>query len=94
MTVAQRSYTIGMKIAVSIPDRVFADAEALAKRLGKSRSQLYADAVREYLRNHEADSVTDRINEAVAGFSPEGLESDLGFVRVAGQAVLRRNEWR
>jgi predicted transcriptional regulator len=36
-----------MKTAISIPDDVFERAERLAKLVGKSRSQLYCDAVRE-----------------------------------------------
>lgn len=33
-----------MKTAVSIPDNIYTSAEKLAKRLGKSRSQLYTQA--------------------------------------------------
>jgi predicted CopG family antitoxin len=48
----------GMKTAISIPDDVFAGAERLAKRTKKSRSQLFSDAVREYLARHTAEEVT------------------------------------
>ncbi len=51
-----------MKIAISIPDPVFEAAEHLARRLGKSRSQLYAEAVAEYLQAHRADAVTERLD--------------------------------
>jgi metal-responsive CopG/Arc/MetJ family transcriptional regulator len=47
-----------MKTAISIPDDVFAGAERLAKRTKKSRSQLFSDAVREYLARHTAEEVT------------------------------------
>lgn len=50
-----------MKIAISVPDEVFEAGEHLAKQLGLSRSQLYADALSAYLqrtggcgRNREA----------------------------------------
>jgi metal-responsive CopG/Arc/MetJ family transcriptional regulator len=36
-----------MKTAISIPDDVFAAAERLARRLKKSRSELYSRALRE-----------------------------------------------
>jgi metal-responsive CopG/Arc/MetJ family transcriptional regulator len=36
-----------MKTAVSIPDDLFEQAEELARRSKKSRSQLFADALRE-----------------------------------------------
>lgn len=51
-----------MKIAISIPDAVFEAAERLAARLGKSRSQLYAEAVTEYLADHRADAVTEKLD--------------------------------
>jgi len=38
-----------MKIAISIPDPIFQAAEGLAHRLGISRSELYAEALAEYM---------------------------------------------
>ena len=52
-----------MKTAISIPDPVFEAAEDLAKRLGKSRSQLYAEALRQYLERHRDQDITRRLNE-------------------------------
>ena len=52
-----------MKTAISIPDPVFEAAEELARRLGKSRSQVYAEALRQYLERHDQD-MTRRLNEA------------------------------
>src|SRR5689334_20092234 len=42
------SYTAHMKTAISIPDRVFTQADRLAKRLGLTRSELYARAVERF----------------------------------------------
>ena len=55
-----------MKTAVSIPDSVFHSAEALAARLGMSRSELYSNAVREYMKTHGRDKVTEALNEVYA----------------------------
>lgn len=55
-----------MKVAISIPDSVFEAAERLAGRLGKSRSQLYTEAVAEYLADHRADAVTEKLNAVYA----------------------------
>lgn len=52
-----------MKTAVSIPDSVYASAEKLANRLGKSRSQLYAQALSNYLSTHQKEEVTTKLNE-------------------------------
>jgi metal-responsive CopG/Arc/MetJ family transcriptional regulator len=78
-----------MKTAVSIPDDVFARAERLAKRSRKSRSQLYSDAVREYIARHSPEDITkamNRVCDQVPG------ESD-ALVRTAVRRTLERVEW-
>jgi metal-responsive CopG/Arc/MetJ family transcriptional regulator len=55
-----------MKTAISLPDDLFASADELAERLGVSRSELYADAVAEYLAKHRGQDVTARLNEVYA----------------------------
>lgn len=54
-----------MKTAVSLPDRVYREAEGYAKRTRKSRSQLYAEALAEYLARHAPDEVTEAMNGVV-----------------------------
>ena len=51
-----------MKTAVSLPDDVFRAAERHARRARKSRSQLYAEALSEYLARHAPDEVTEAMN--------------------------------
>ncbi len=55
-------YTDGMKTAVSLPDELFVEADRLAKRLKKSRSQLYQEAVQEYLWRHSVEHVVEGLN--------------------------------
>jgi metal-responsive CopG/Arc/MetJ family transcriptional regulator len=52
-----------MKTAISIPDEVFDAADDMAKRLGISRSRLYATAVREFLDTHRNRGVTERLDQ-------------------------------
>lgn len=52
-----------MKTAISIPDNVFESAEKLANRLGKSRSQLYTQALSSYLLKHRNDNLTRKLDE-------------------------------
>jgi predicted transcriptional regulator len=52
-----------MKTAVSVPDEVFEMAERLARRMKKSRSQLYSEAIGEYVARHAPDAVTERMNQ-------------------------------
>ena len=55
-----------MKTAISVPDAVFREGEQLAKKLGKSRSELYATALAAFLEAHRRDDVTARLNEVYA----------------------------
>jgi hypothetical protein len=59
-----------MKTTISVPEDVFEKAERLAARTDKSRSQLFTEAMREYLARHDPDSVTERLNELVDELSP------------------------
>ena len=54
-----------MKTAVSIPDTLFRRAEELARRLGKSRSQIYQEALADYVARREPDAVTVALDEVV-----------------------------
>lgn len=83
------SNTLGMKVAVSIPDDVFAEAESLAKRLKASRSQIYSRALGEFLGRHAPDRVTEQMNDVI---SSVGEETD-DFSRRAARRTLRRVEW-
>ena len=65
-----------MKIAISIPDEIFEDAEYLAHRQGKSRSKLYADAIAEYVGVYSTGSITEQLN-SVYGIEDSTLDSPL-----------------
>jgi metal-responsive CopG/Arc/MetJ family transcriptional regulator len=54
---------VDVKTAVSLPDDLFSLAEAAARRLRMSRSQLYATALAEYLNRRETDAITEVLNE-------------------------------
>jgi antitoxin MazE6 len=55
-----------MKVAVSIPEDLFDSAESLGKRLGLSRSRLYATALAEFLAKHQGRKTTERLNRVYA----------------------------
>ncbi len=83
------SYTLGMKTAVSIPDKVFEEAEQLARRMETSRSALYARALAEYIARHGTDQVTALMNETLDDL---GVADD-GFAAAAAQRTLQETEW-
>ena len=82
-------YNNSMKTAISIPDDVFESADALAERLGVSRSWLYSSAVAEYVAKHQDAKVTARLN-AVYANQPSQLDP---AVRNAQRRTARRAEW-
>lgn len=55
-----------MKVALSIPDDLFESAEAVCKRLGISRSRLYANALAEYVAKHRSRKITERLDSVYA----------------------------
>jgi len=57
---------LAMKVAVSLPDPVFKAADLLARKLHKSRSQVYAEALTAYVGTHCADAVREQLNAVYA----------------------------
>jgi metal-responsive CopG/Arc/MetJ family transcriptional regulator len=55
-----------MKVAVSVPDKLFKSGDALAKRLGVSRSRLYSDALADMIAKHRGKAITERFNAVYA----------------------------
>ena len=78
-----------MKTAVSIPDDIFERAERLASQARRSRSEVYAAALDEYLVRHAEDEVTDAMNRVCA----EVGGTDDTFLAAAGRQVLASTEW-
>lgn len=78
-----------MKTAISLPDDLFDDAEALARKLDVSRSRLIALALAEYVARHRAGRVTERL-DAVYG-AEEGKRDTTA--RSTGHRTLRRADW-
>lgn len=78
-----------MKTAISLPDEVFEAAEELAGELGMSRSQLYAQAVAEYVAQRRDDQVTAKLNE-VYGEGPAQIDPVLAELQ---RRTLEPEEW-
>ena len=78
-----------MKVAVSIPDPIFAQAEGLAKRLKLSRSKVYARALDEFVSSHSEDEIT-RLANAMAD---EPDEADEILLRAGARTALDHSEW-
>jgi antitoxin MazE6 len=78
-----------MRITISIPDDVFANADRLARRLGMSRSLLYSEALREYAMRRLGPVMTKTLNRLCDELSG----TDHAFAIAASRRCLRRASW-
>ena len=91
VTEYNHGYTMSMKTAISIPDDLFQRAEQAAKRLGVSRSEFYANAVREFVERHQRATITQKLNEL---YSDDESVSELDARWLALQTEsLSKEEW-
>ncbi len=79
----------GMKVALSIPDELFESAETLGKRLGVSRSRLYAAALADFVAKHQSRKVTARLD---AVYAAEDSRLDATTCRLQARS-LPRDSW-
>jgi metal-responsive CopG/Arc/MetJ family transcriptional regulator len=78
-----------MKTAISLPDEIFHSADQLAKRLGMSRSELYAKAVSIYISTHKNEAVTKTLNKIYAKEKAE-IDSAINMMQLKS---LPKEEW-
>ena len=78
-----------MKTAVSVPDGVLEKAERLARSTRKTRSQLFSDALKEYVARHAPDEVTEAMDRV---WTELGTSADR-FATSASVRILERVEW-
>jgi metal-responsive CopG/Arc/MetJ family transcriptional regulator len=78
-----------MKTAISVPDDIFRSANALAKRMGVSRSKLIASALADFIAKHNERSITARLN---AIYRTEDGRLDPALRRLQARS-LARDRW-
>jgi predicted transcriptional regulator len=84
------SYTDAVKTAISLPDDVFREMEACAKRLKMSRSGLVVAATREFLARHRvAPSATGAWNRAIASAGQPAADPGAAAFRRRSKAIVR-----
>lgn len=79
-----------MKTAVSVPDELFAQVDRLARRSGRSRSEVYSAALREYVARHTPDEVTAALDAVLAQVGPQDVDT---FAAAAARRSLTAVEW-
>lgn len=76
-----------MKTAISIPDPLFEKAEELAHRLRVSRSELYANALRAFVEEHDEAAKRRALDEL---YGTESSALPAGAARSQARIV---SEW-
>ncbi len=79
-----------MKVAVSIPDDVFEQAEHLVRERNVSRSELYTEALRALVQSDAR--ITEQLNEVYAAGGPAADTAD-SAVTAAARRVLADADW-
>jgi metal-responsive CopG/Arc/MetJ family transcriptional regulator len=72
---------MGMKTAVSMPDSLFQAADALAERMGISRSLLYRRAVEQYLKAQGEDIIRESLDELYESEDTSRLDPAVEFLQ-------------
>ncbi len=78
-----------MKTAISIPDKVFTSADSLAKKLKVSRSELYTQAIEEFVTEHARMSVREKLDHV---YATESSKLDPALARAQASAI-GREDW-
>ena len=78
-----------MKVAVSIPDDVFAEAEVLAAKLKVSRSHIYGQAVKAYVSQHLPTPVIEQLNAVIDAIGDEA-ES---IPAISARQLRKHSDW-
>ncbi len=82
-----------MKTAISVPDEIFDRASRRAKDLGVSRSEFFARAANNYLKELDARSLTEQIDAALERCGALD-DSNAAAVEAAHGLLLESdNEW-
>ena len=77
-----------VKTAISIPDELFAAGDRLARRLGMSRSEFYACALRRYLAGADDTEVTAALDDV---YAEDGDPMDPALVEAQRSALGRES---
>jgi predicted transcriptional regulator len=76
------------KISVSLPEALLTQVDALATRLGLSRSEVYERALTDFLLRQSDDAVAAALNRLAAGQAA----NDTAY-KATQRSAVRRTDW-
>ncbi len=80
-----------VKVGISVSRNLAEEADALARKMGVTRSGLYATAMREFIRRTENGYLLEKLNDAYREPDPED-ELLLENIRRHGRRLLDEEE--
>jgi len=86
-------YTSNMKTAISLPDRLYEEAEETAKGMGIPRSQLFAKALEEFIEHHKRERITEELNEVYANLKNEGNFEMVQIDLIKMRELTQNDSW-
>jgi metal-responsive CopG/Arc/MetJ family transcriptional regulator len=81
-----------MKTAISLPERLYKEAEKTAKSLGIPRSQLFAKALQEFIARHTKDHITEDLNKVYAHQKQDVHSLDIENASIESIRELTKND--
>ena len=81
-----------MKTAISLPDRLYKEAEKTAKSLGIPRSQLFAKALQEFISRHTHDNITEDLNKVYSDQQLKAFSANIEHASIESIRELTKND--
>lgn len=81
-----------VKTAISMPERLFEELKAAAKEMQVSRSQVFALAVEEFLRERENRRILEQLNRVYADGPDEEEQEYLERMKARYRRIIE-GEW-
>jgi metal-responsive CopG/Arc/MetJ family transcriptional regulator len=78
-----------MKVAISLPDEVYREADVVAKSLGVSRSELYARALADFLESRRPGIISAQLNHV---YQSRRASVDAALARMQGRTI-GKDKW-
>ena len=82
-----------MKTAISLPDKIYFEAEATAQNLGISRSALYLKALTEYMKKINNENITQKLNEVYEKIDKNEFARDLDIGIESLRELTKNDTW-
>lgn len=83
------SYTFGMKTAISIPDKIFKEADEFAKAHNFSRSKLFTEAIVRFLTEQKSKALLRTLNKVHSEPDPSETEAQEQLERYSTTHILK-----